>query len=101
MHHITIETTKKSAIGHSDPLLHILSTLSKRQPPPAPISCKVREPHFPPHVSASTAFQHLWPGSTNGVVRYPYWLEIITCAPRRSKSHRYFCTDDRIWRGAV
>ncbi|GBN37181.1 hypothetical protein AVEN_165959-1 [Araneus ventricosus] len=75
--------------------------LSKRQSPHTPISSERREPHSPPHVFVPSAFQHLWPGSTNGVVGYPDWLEIITSAPRRSNSHRCFCTDDRNWRSAV
>ncbi|GBO14740.1 hypothetical protein AVEN_153163-1 [Araneus ventricosus] len=100
MHRRSIETTNQSATVHSDPLLRILPAF-KTTTPPAPISSEGREPYSSPHVSAPSAFQHLWPSRTDGVVRYPDWLEIITSAPRCSNSHRCFCTHDRICRGAV
>ncbi|GBN38195.1 hypothetical protein AVEN_161224-1, partial [Araneus ventricosus] len=62
--------------------------LSKDGPPPAPISSEEREPHPRPHVSTSVAFQHLFPGSPNGAVVYPDWLEIEFSTT--SYSRRFF-----------
>ncbi|GBM83605.1 hypothetical protein AVEN_164986-1 [Araneus ventricosus] len=58
--------------GQSDPLLHLLISLSsKRESPPSPISFVAREHHPPPHVSTPAAFLHLSPSSQNGALLYP------------------------------
>ncbi|GBL88953.1 hypothetical protein AVEN_144640-1 [Araneus ventricosus] len=42
-----------------------------------------------PHVSIQVAFQNFSPGSPNGAVGYPDWLDIQPSAPHHSNSHRF------------
>ncbi|GBN52285.1 hypothetical protein AVEN_51172-1 [Araneus ventricosus] len=70
-----------SAIGHSDPLLHLLlPSPSKREPWPSLISARAREPlrSLLLNVSTQVAFQHIWPGSPNRAAGYLDSLKIRT-----------------------
>ncbi|GBO22792.1 hypothetical protein AVEN_215380-1, partial [Araneus ventricosus] len=61
--------------GLTNPLLRLLLLpRHQNETPPAPISCRAREP--PLRIFIPVTFQHLWVGIPNGAVEYPDWLDI-------------------------